>query len=105
MYGLLASDSPPDVGSKPPTRGFFDLAGSLYEFTRDGFAGAGNGYPKNPCDNCVLLGSAPIADHVIRGGGYVNGASVLSPKDGSNRLPFYFGGNNVGFRCARIPSP
>ena len=92
-----------DVGTKPKTGlGFFDLAGNLYEFTLDSYLPLGQGYPKSPCADCAVI-AAGVTEHVIRGGGWLNYADSLKASDPTNRIKFYYAGNNVGFRCARSP--
>jgi len=93
----------PPVGGKTKTgAGFFDLAGSVYEFMLDSYSALGSAYPEAPCVDCVHV-DEKVAQRVVRGGGYLNPAEVLEVDNAGNRVPFYFGGNNVGFRCARSP--
>ncbi|MBI3205434.1 MAG: SUMF1/EgtB/PvdO family nonheme iron enzyme [Myxococcales bacterium] len=102
--GFPAQGLPPPVASTPSgasPAGHFDLLGSLFEYALDHFNGAGE-YPVSPCDdNCVRLSSNPKADRAIRGGGWVNLASEIHA---GSRLPWFVGGHNTGFRCARPPS-
>lgn len=102
FYGASASALLPVGGKAKTGAGFFDLAGSVYEFSLDAYSALGSGYPLSPCVDCVHVDElAPL--RVIRGGGYLNTPEVLKAGDPNHRLGFYQGGNNVGFRCARSP--
>jgi sulfatase modifying factor 1 len=76
-----------------------DLAGNVWEWTRDAFASP---YPQTSCDNCSYE-MAGATNRVLRGGSYSFDATHLLTSDRSS----YFGPNNnypeVGARCARTP--
>lgn len=99
VYGISPQGSPPPVGSKPKGVGPFghhDLFGSMFEYTLDHFDTAS--YPLSPCVDCAKLTTNQKANRAIRGGGWVNLGDEISA---GSRLPWFWGGHNTGFRCAR----
>lgn len=101
-YGISPQSAPPPVGSKAKGAsplGHHDLFGSMFEFALDHFDSAG--YPLSPCVDCAKLSGSQTADRAIRGGGWVNLGTEISA---GSRLPWFWGGHNTGFRCARPPS-
>jgi formylglycine-generating enzyme required for sulfatase activity len=86
------------VGSDSPTGdgkyGQADLAGNVWEWTLDFFAG---GY-LNPCDDCANLTAA--ASNVLRGGGDTDMASSLRGAIRHAGTPAHRA-SDTGVRCAR----
>lgn len=92
---IYSASAASQVGSKPAGTGEwgqFDLAGNLWEWVEDAYAGY-----VAPCTNCVnRIGSY----RVIRGGGFYSNASTLrSGLRYFNDPSGYY--DNVGLRCAR----
>ncbi len=94
VSGCTFADTLP-VGSKSPKGdgrwGQSDLAGSMWEWTLDWYAGHVN--PRNDCANLTTA-----SNRVVRGGSWYDSAANL-------RAAYRVGGSghsyNVGFRCAR----
>jgi len=98
-YGMSPSTLPPPVGSKVlgmSPLGHYDLFGSMFEYALDHYDTSA--YPLSPCADCAKFSANPKAERAIRGGGWVNLGNEISA---SSRLPWFFGGHNTGFRCAR----
>jgi formylglycine-generating enzyme len=90
------------VGSKPAGDGRWgqaDLAGSMWEWTLDGYGSYPNPSPKI-CTNCANLEDATL--RVIRGGSWNGGASNLLSYGRDFSAPT---GRSYGYgaRCARTP--
>ncbi len=87
------------VGTPPDGAGRWgqkDMAGELWEWTLDWYAGA----YANPCVDCVYL--APSTGRAIRGGGYGLAADNMVPTYRHSNAPTVRGIGN-GLRCARVP--
>lgn len=91
------------VGSAPNGLGKFghaDLAGNVFEFVFDQYDA--NAYANPTCNTtagCVVWNQPGLTEKVIRGGGYLNGASFLRS---AARFGFPDGTTaSVGARCAR----
>jgi formylglycine-generating enzyme required for sulfatase activity len=105
------ANTPGPVGSKPNGKGAFgqlDLAGSLFEWTRDSYV---DPYPAT-CTDCAVLtgdngppcgaetcGSPP--NRVIRGGSFRQSAMYLTSDARNKALSYTY--NDIGVRCARNP--
>ncbi|HYQ01355.1 MAG TPA: SUMF1/EgtB/PvdO family nonheme iron enzyme [Polyangiaceae bacterium] len=95
--GVFAFTDLLPVGSKPAGQGRygqFDLAGSVWEWTLDGYA---TPYPSK-CDNCANLSAT--STRVVRGGGWYDQAAYLTVATRNDLAPttrHY----DYGFRCAR----
>jgi formylglycine-generating enzyme required for sulfatase activity len=72
--------------------GQFDMAGNLWEWTRDGY----DAYV-TPCIDCAQLGAT--TEKVYRGGGFVDNAEGLTTMI-RGHYPSH-ASHNVGIRCAR----
>jgi formylglycine-generating enzyme len=87
------------VGSKPAGKGFYgqqDLAGSLWEWTLDGY----DAYPTTASTDYANVDANP--DRVVRGGNWYRDASVLKVTNRSMGGDTT-GDRHVGLRCARAP--
>jgi formylglycine-generating enzyme required for sulfatase activity len=71
-----------------------DLAGDLWERVLDWYA------PYTACIDCTNF--SPTANQVLRGGGFDDDGSTLSPADRGLGTPG-LRARHVGFRCARSP--
>jgi formylglycine-generating enzyme required for sulfatase activity len=93
-----------DVGSAPqgatPTSGIRDLAGSMWEWTRDRYSDVWYGNGGNVCDNCVNLTMPTTQGYTIRGGGWDYPAEDLRTARRDSVIPDYRGVDIAG-RCAR----
>lgn len=76
--------------------GQLDLAGELWEWNLDWYAAY-----VDPCADCADTTAA--SNRVVRGGGFSNPASEVSPAIRGFGAPPAVRDSNVGFRCARTP--
>lgn len=93
-----------DVGSAPqgatPTSGIRDLAGSVWEWTRDRYSDVWYGNGGNVCDNCINLSAPTTGGFTIRGGSWNYAADDLRAVRRDSVIPDYRGTEIAG-RCAR----
>ncbi|HEY0988931.1 MAG TPA: SUMF1/EgtB/PvdO family nonheme iron enzyme [Kofleriaceae bacterium] len=93
-----------DVGSAPqgatPSNGIRDLAGSMWEWTRDRYSDVWYGNGGNVCDNCINLTMPTSQGYTIRGGGWDAMADDLRVVRRDTVIPDYRGTQIAG-RCAR----
>jgi formylglycine-generating enzyme required for sulfatase activity len=109
------SRTPPvsPVGSRSPLGdgkwGQSDLAGNLWEFTRDqlDIQGPGLGYP-SPCKDCIssvpvdTTRPGPGSNDAIRGGGFYNASTGVASSSRQN-IGVLYPEADIGARCARAP--
>jgi formylglycine-generating enzyme required for sulfatase activity len=103
-FGSPRPGVPAPVGSKSPNGdgrwGHADLAGNLWEWTRDRYF---NPYTQVPCNDCANL--AGDGTFVVRGGSLHDAphiAAGILPWE-KPAIPDGFSGGRIGFRCARNP--
>lgn len=93
-----------DVGSAPqgatPNTGFRDLAGSMWEWTRDRYSDVWYGNGGSLCDNCINLTMPTSQGYTIRGGGWEASGDDLRAVRRDTVIPDYRGTQIAG-RCAR----
>jgi formylglycine-generating enzyme required for sulfatase activity len=93
-----------DVGSAPqgatPTAGIRDLAGSMWEWTRDRYSDVWYGNGGNVCDSCINLSMPTTQGFTIRGGGWNAPADDLRAVRRDSVIPD-FRGTEIAGRCAR----
>ena len=93
------ADSTKPVGNYPSgENGLFDMAGNVYEWTRDWYDS--NYYTNSPDRHPV--GPEAGVFKVLRGGAYGNGAIVIRSSSRVNEYPSV-SGRHIGFRCVRYP--
>ena len=93
-----------DVGSAPsgatPSTGIRDLAGSMWEWTRDRYSDVWYGNGGNVCDNCINLDMPTSQGFTIRGGGWDAPGDDVRVVRRDTVIPD-FRGKEIGGRCAR----
>jgi formylglycine-generating enzyme len=93
-----------DVGSAPqgaaPATGIRDLAGSMWEWTRDRYSDVWYGNGGNACDNCINLTMPTSQGYTIRGGAWDAIGDDLRVVRRDTVIPD-FRGAQISGRCAR----
>lgn len=99
--GCSAADIP-NVGSVSSGKGWWghqDLAGSVWEWTFDGYDGAWYSGAGASCSDCA---NASETSRVVRGGGWSTGTATLRAARRNSDAPSTRN-NAFGFRCVRDP--
>jgi formylglycine-generating enzyme required for sulfatase activity len=93
-----------DAGSAPqgaaPANGIRDLAGSMWEWTRDRYSDVWYGNGGAVCDSCINLDMPTSQGHTIRGGGWNAPGEDLRAVRRDTVIPDYRG-VQISARCAR----